>query len=255
MRKLFGRKDQAAVGNSAEISAEPATSATPKDLLGSYPAKNDDIKNERLRIYRNVRVEHIIIGSLLVVCLIQASVIMNLLPLYRVVPFFVTFSDKAEQVVSIQPPSGRHSSIEILTEANVRDYVRLRNTISQDDAINLARWGGKVEMMSSQPIYEAFLADIKPVYELAKAGKFTRSVTIDSIIRAPEGYYRVDFTAYDRTIGAGLTDTAEATSSWTVELRAVNRPANVVYANRFQNPLGFEVISYTATPRRVSRPG
>lgn len=255
MRKFLRNRSISEPTPVANRASEPVQSPGSRaDQLGSYPTTNDDIKNERRRVYRNLRVEHIIIGSLLVVCIVQASVIMQLLPLYRVVPFFVTFSDKAEQVVRIQPPTGRLTSLDILTEANVREYVKLRNTISQDDAINLSRWGGKVEAMSDRPVYEAFLADIKPVYDAAKAGKFSRSVTIDSLIRVQDGYYRVDFTAYDRTIGIGLTDTTEATSSWTVELRAVNQPRDVVYANRFANPLGFKVISYSATPRRVARP-
>lgn len=252
MRKLLQASDELADAKAASNSSAP--NAHKPDQIGSYPKTNDDIKNERLRVYRNLRVEHIVIGCLLVVCIVQASVIMQLLPLYRVVPFFVTFSDKAEQVVKIQPPTGRLGSLDILTEANVREYVKLRNTISQDDAINLARWGGKVEAMSDRTVYETFLADIKPIYDLAKAGKFSRSITIDSIIRIHDGYYRVDFTAYDRTIGIGLTDTSEATSSWTVELRARNDPRDVVYANRFQNPLGFKVVSYSATPRRVAKP-
>ncbi|PZR86529.1 MAG: hypothetical protein DI537_28370 [Stutzerimonas stutzeri] len=240
MALSFGRK------KAAPASDETSTG----DELGSYPLKVDDLKSTHLRFHKNFRVEHIIIGCLLIVCLVQANVIMQMFPLFRVVPFFVTFSDKDEQVVRIQPPTGNLRSLDILTEANVREYVKVRNTISRDDSINIARWGGKIENMSTQEIYEGFLSEIKPVYEAAKAGKFTRSTIIDSVAKVQDGYYRVDFTTHDRTIGSGLADTQERQNSFSVELRAQNRPQDVTYNNRFQNPLGFKVVSYTVVPRR-----
>lgn len=243
MKIGFGRKKPAAapVGEAAG------------DQLGAYPLKVDDLKSSHLRFHKNFRVEHIIIGCLLILCLVQANVIMQMFPLYRVVPFFVTFSDKDEQVVRIQPPTGNLRSLDILTEANVREYVKIRNTISRDDSINIARWGGKIENMSTQEIYDGFLSEIKPVYDAAKAGKFTRTTIIDAVAKVQDGYYRVDFTTHDRTIGSGLADTQEKQNSFSVELRAQNRPQDITYNNRFQNPLGFKVISYTVVPRRNSQ--
>ena len=244
MKIGFGRKKSAAA---APVS-EPAG-----DQLGAYPLKVDDLKSSHLRFHKNFRVEHIIIGCLLILCIVQANVIMQMFPLYRVVPFFVTFSDKDEQVVRIQPPTGNLRSLDILTEANVRAYVKIRNTISRDDSINIARWGGKIENMSTQEIYDGFLSEIKPVYDAAKAGKFTRTTIIDAVAKVQDGYYRVDFTTHDRTIGSGLADTQERQNSFSVELRAQNRPQDITYNNRFQNPLGFKVISYTVVPRRNSQ--
>lgn len=240
MKNPFGRKNKI-----SEIHDDPSG-----DQIGSYPTRVDDLKSAHLRAFKNFRVEHIIIGALLIICIVQVNVIAQLFPLFRVVPFFVTFSDKDEQVVRIQPPTGNLRSLDILTEANVREYVKLRNTISRDDSINIARWGGKIENMSTQEIYEGFLSEIKPVYEAAKAGKFTRTTIIDAVAKVQDGYYRVDFTTHDRTIGSGLADTQERQNAFSVELRAQNRPQDVTYNNRFQNPLGFKVISYTVVPRR-----
>jgi len=242
------------IGFGRKKSATPAAVSEPAgDQLGAYPLKVDDLKSSHLRFHKNFRVEHIIIGCLLILCIVQANVIMQMFPLYRVVPFFVTFSDKDEQVVRIQPPTGNLRSLDILTEANVREYVKIRNTISRDDSINIARWGGKIENMSTQEIYDGFLSEIKPVYDAAKAGKFTRTTIIDAVAKVQDGYYRVDFTTHDRTIGSGLADTQERQNSFSVELRAQNRPQDITYNNRFQNPLGFKVISYTVVPRRNSQ--
>jgi type IV secretory pathway component VirB8 len=254
----FGRRRDESPADSSDDNSEmtaskpSGSSRTGGDEIGTYPREVDVVNNQHRRFHRNLRVEHIIIGCLLVVTLVQANVISQLFPLYRVVPFFVTFSDKDEQVVRIQPPTTNLRSMDVITEANVREYVKLRNTISQDDATNIARWGGKIENMSTREIYENFLNEIKPVFDAAKRGRFHRTIVLDSVAKVQDGYYRVDFTAYDRTIGSGLADTQEKTSAYSVEMRVAHQPRTVPYAERFLNPFGFTVTSYVVVPRRTA---
>ncbi|WP_163466848.1 hypothetical protein, partial [Klebsiella oxytoca] len=75
-------------------------------------------------------------------------------PLYKVVPVFVTFSDRADQVVRIEPPSGRISGINILVEQNVRDYVTYRNTVTADATETIDRWGNRIRVMSTEDAYQ-----------------------------------------------------------------------------------------------------
>jgi type IV secretory pathway component VirB8 len=227
------------------------------DELGTYPRSVDTFNNRFNRAYRNLRVTHVIIGGLLAMNLVQAATIMQMLPLYKVVPLAVTFSDKEEQVVRVQPMADNIASVSILIEQQVRQYVKERNTISQDDVINLTRWQQTIKQMSTDDVFDGFVSETKPILASAKNGKFTRTVTIDTAQRVDPGgqrsgsVWRVDFTAYDRTIGQGLADTQENRRSFTVEMRVKLRPRNVTYGDRFVNPLGFTVESYSVAPRRT----
>ncbi|MPR09530.1 VirB8/TrbF family protein [Microvirga tunisiensis] len=229
----------------------PVRSREP-DEIGTYPAKVDVFSNRAKRVYRNLRIEYIIIGVLLITNLVQANLLSEMFPLYRVVPFFVTFSDKAEQVVRIDPPSGNLRSLDILTENNVREYIKLRNTISQDDVSNFNRWSGKVKEFSEDGVFQAFLDEIKPVHDAAMKGQFTRNIVIDAVQAVQANFYRVEFTAYDRKIGSGLTDTVESRKTFIAELRVANQPRRITYSKRFDNPLGFTVLAYAVVPKRDS---
>ncbi len=228
-----------------------------RDEIGRYPKAVDTHSNRFTRAYRNLRVTHVMIGGLLALNLAQSATIMQMLPLYKVIPMAVTFSDKDEQVVRVQPMSDNIASVGILVEQQVRQYVKERNTISLDDVINLTRWQQTVKQMSNDDVFDGFVNETKPVLASAKNGKFTRSITIDSVQRsevsnpAAGTVWRVDFTAFDRTIGTGLADTQENRRGFTVEMRVRLRPRNVAYRDRFVNPLGFTVESYSVAPRRT----
>jgi type IV secretory pathway component VirB8 len=247
---MFGRR--AKPETFQETKAAPA-----RDEMGSYPSKVDTHNNRFMRSYRNIRVQHIIIGSLLVMNIAQAASIMTLLPLYKIVPVMITVSDKEEQVVRAQPIADTAPSALFLIEKEVRQYVKERHTVSQDDAINLGRWSQSVKQMSSDGVFEGFMVETKPILESAKLGKFTRAITIDSAQKTEGGtprsgtIWRVDFTAYDRTVGQGLADTQETRKAFTVEMRVMLLPREVTYSQRFVNPLGFKVMSYSVVPRRL----
>lgn len=247
---MFGRKKDFAP-------AETGGGARKGDEIGSYPAKVDTHNNRFTRAYRNIRVQHVFIGGLMVLNIAQAATIMTLLPLYKVVPVMITVSDKEEQVVRAQPIADTAPSALFLIEKEVRQYVKERHSVSQDDAINLSRWSQSVKQMSSDSVFEGFMVETKPILDAAKLGRFTRAITIDSAQKVEGGtprtgtIWRVDFTAYDRTVGQGLADTQESRKAFTVEMRVMLLPRQVTYSQRFVNPLGFTVMSYSVVPRRM----
>ena len=66
--------------------------------------------------------------------------IMQVLPLYRVEPFLLTFQNKEEQVYNIQPIKGRMEDQKAITEVFVRQYVLLRSSFDRDVQEMEARW-------------------------------------------------------------------------------------------------------------------
>ena len=88
--------------------------------------------------------------------------IMQVLPLYRVEPFLLTFQNKEEQVYNIQPIKGRMEDQKAITEVFVRQYVLLRSSFDRDVQEMEARWmpGGPVQEMSSSAVYTLSLIHI-----------------------------------------------------------------------------------------------
>ena len=85
--------------------------------------------------------------------------IAQVMPLYRVEPFLLTFQNKEEQVYNIQPIKGRMEDEKAITETFVRQYVLLRSSFDREIPEMEARWmpGGAVQEMSSPAVYSEFL--------------------------------------------------------------------------------------------------
>lgn len=218
--------------------------------LGPYLTENDIPGNGHRRERMTNRVLVVVCGVTMLIAMVEGLAIVELLPLYKVVPVFVQFSDKSDQVVRIEPPTGRIPSIAILTEANVRDYVKQRNEISPDANETIDRWGGKIRIMSSESVYNTFMAETKPVYEEIRAGNFTRQIEIKSVLRTTPGYYQVEFVAYDHKQGTGLSDANDTKSSWIAQMRVSYESKQVSLDQRFLNPLGFTITEYSVAKKR-----
>jgi type IV secretion system protein VirB8 len=239
-----------AVAKTSDAKAPADDHPLDHDEPGAYLANHDTPQTEKRHTHAINKVAIAVAGISLALNCVMAVAITQLLPLYKVVPLFVTFSDKAEQVVSIQPPNASMNSLEILTDANVRDYVLGRHTISDDPQETISRWGGKIHVMSTPQVYDAFLKETQPIYTSMKEHNFTRSIRIISVLKIVPGLYRVEWEATDRRIGAGLADGGEDKHLYVSELRIANLPISVRYEDRFLNPLGFTVTNYSAAPKK-----
>jgi type IV secretory pathway component VirB8 len=224
--------------------------AKPKDRIGGYLRDHDAPHAAGRRATVSDKLLIAISGVSLAINVVQAVAIMQLIPLYRVVPFFVTWSDKSDQVVRVEPPTGNLKSLAILEEANVREYVTMRNTITDDPQRTIYQWGTIVRLMSSKPVYDQFLAETKPVYDALKERRFTRSVSLKSVLKIQNGYWQVEFDVIDRRIGSGLTDGGDERRTFVAQLRAQNVEQSISYDNRFLNPLGFTVTAYTVASKK-----
>lgn len=176
--------------------------------------------------------------------LVLLLAITQLLPLYRLEPFILTFENKQEQVYDIQPIANMEDKKEI-TEVFVREYVLMRSAFSNNTQEMESRWlpGGPVEEMSSSAVYQSFVEKTaNKVLSAIKNKGLTRSVRIMTVNELGRGLWQVEYETRDMY----PSSPAPQIEYWTASLRIVYRKKNVKYGERLNNPIGFTVVRYSS---------
>lgn len=176
--------------------------------------------------------------------------IMQVLPLYRVEPFLLTFQNKEEQVYNIQPIKGRMEDQKAITEVFVRQYVLLRSSFDRDVQEMEARWmpGGPVQEMSSSAVYTEFLEKTaKKALDLIRARSLQRNVRILTVNELGRGLWQVEYKTQDMYPDSP----APEVNYWTASLRIAYNRKSVKYGERLKNPVGFTVVRYSLTYNKV----
>lgn len=176
--------------------------------------------------------------------------IMQVLPLYRVEPFLLTFQNKEEQVYNIQPIKGRMEDQKAITEVFVRQYVLLRSSFDRDVQEMEARWmpGGPVQEMSSSAVYTEFLEKTaKKALDLIRARSLQRNVRILTVNELGRGLWQVEY----ETQAMYPDSPAPEVNYWTASLRIAYNRKSVKYGERLKNPVGFTVVRYSLTYNKV----
>lgn len=176
--------------------------------------------------------------------------IMQVLPLYRVEPFLLTFQNKEEQVYNIQPIKGHMEDQKAITEVFVRQYVLLRSSFDRDVQEMEARWmpGGPVQEMSSSAVYTEFLEKTaKKALDLIRARSLQRNVRILTVNELGRGLWQVEYETQDMYPDSP----APEVNYWTASLRIAYNRKSVKYGERLKNPVGFTVIRYSLTYNKV----
>ena len=176
--------------------------------------------------------------------------IMQVLPLYRVEPFLLTFQNKEEQVYNIQPIKGRMEDQKAITEVFVRQYVLLRSSFDRDVQEMEARWmpGGPVQEMSSSAVYTEFLEKTdKKALDLIRARSLQRNVRILTVNELGRGLWQVEYETQDMYPDSP----APEVNYWTASLRIAYNRKSVKYGERLKNPVGFTVVRYSLTYNKV----
>ena len=176
--------------------------------------------------------------------------IMQVLPLYRVEPFLLTFQNKEEQVYNIQPIKGRMEDQKAITEVFVRQYVLLRSSFDRDVQEMEARWmpGGPVQEMSSSAVYTEFLEKTaKKALDLIRARSLQRNVRILTVNELGRGLWLVEYETQDMYPDSP----APEVNYWTASLRIAYNRKSVKYGERLKNPVGFTVVRYSLTYNKV----
>ncbi len=175
--------------------------------------------------------------------------ITQLVPLYRVEPFLLTFENKEEQVYDIVPLSNMEDQ-KAITEVFVREYVLLRSAFVNDVQEMEARWmpGSQLQEMSSPAIYQAFVdKTAKRALDIIRTKGLIRIVRIMTVNELSRGLWQVEYETRDMYPDS----TAPQIDYWTASLKIAYRKKTVKYGERLNNPIGFTVVAYSLSHNKV----
>ena len=176
--------------------------------------------------------------------------IFQVVPLYRIEPFLLTFQDRSEQVYNIQRMTVDLRNRKAITEVFVREYVLLRSTFTSDISEVETRWmpGGPIQEMSTNSVYQDFLDNVaKKAVGIIKNQGMTRDVKILSVNELADGVWQVEYETKDM-----YPDSAEPEIGyWTASLNVGFRRKRVKYGDRLKNPVGFTVGRYALSRNKV----
>jgi len=176
--------------------------------------------------------------------------IAQVMPLFRVEPFLLTFQSKSEQVYNIVPVRGNLADEKAITEVFVREYVLQRSSFDRDIPEMEARWmpGGPIQEMSSPAVYQEFLnKTAKRAIELIRTRSLQRNVRILTVNELGQGLWQVEYETQDMYPDSN----APEINYWTASLRVSYRRKSVKYRERLNNPVGFTVERYALTYNKV----
>ena len=193
-------------------------------------------------ISREARIAWRVAAGASAIALILAIALLLLVPLKSVQPYVLTVDRQTgavEPALTVQ--QGRLSQNEAVIQAELAGYVIARETF---DATDLARQYHRVQLLSAPPVARAYVAQMaannpeSPLRTLNQGD--TVSIQIRSVSLIGDGSGLVRFTA---------TRTASGAPSGSVEnyVAAIafgfsGRPLRA--ADRYDNPLGFQVTRY-----------
>ena len=216
--------------------AQLATPVSPKDA-GQKPGL------ETRRYMWTARAYGIALYLSLVVNL--ASALFMLLPLKRVEPMLVTFSDKSEQVVQIVPFPRGTPGFEQMTEKMVEEYVKIREEIIPDDKEMGVRYSDYIWNRTDPAAFQFFQAEAGKRYTEFRNARISRYVDILVANRQGSGYI-VEYTTTD----IDATGRERQKLTWQATLSVDYRPRQVTYSEQYVNPLGFVVTAYQTRQKR-----
>lgn len=228
-------------------------------LIGSRAAENAALEQSSELFVANVGEKRYlwtarafaVITALSICCnLVLILAIYQVLPLYRVEPFLLTFQNRSEQVYNIQPIREGMRNQKAITEVFVRQYVLMRSSFGRDLAEMEARWmpGGAIQEMSAPNIYQDFLNNTaKKALSVIRTRGLQREVKILSVNELTNGIWQVEYETRDM-----YPDSAKPeVNYWTASLNVGYRRKTVKYGDRLKNPVGFTVNRYSLTYNKV----
>ena len=194
-----------------------------------------------------------IITAVSVCCnIVLIIAIMQVIPLFCVEPFLLTFQNKQEQVYNIKRIRGNMEDHKTVTEVFVRQYILMRSSFTRDIQEMEARWmpNGPIQEMSSVPVYEEFIQrTAKRALEIIRTKALAREVRILSVNEIGRGLWQVEYETRDM-----FPDSKSPTVNyWTATLRVLYRQKTVKYSERLNNPVGFTVDRYALTHNKVNK--
>lgn len=176
--------------------------------------------------------------------------IAQVIPLYRVEPFLLTFQNKEEQIYNIKPLGRSFSDSKSVTEVFIRQYVLMRSSFGRDISDVEARWlpGGSIQEMSSPSVYDDFLKNTaNRALEIMRKRHLARAVRILTVNELGSNIWQVEY----ETIDMYPDSRTPEVNYWTASLKVTYRHKTVKYKERLKNPVGFTVVNYSLSHNTV----
>ena len=193
-----------------------------------------------------------VITAISICCnLVLIIAITQVVPLFRVEPFLLTFQNKQEQVINIVPIKNDMEKETGITEVFVRQYILLRSSFTRDIPEMESRWmpGGALQEMSDRAVYEEFLRNTaNRALQIIRTRQLTREVKILSVVELTNGLWQVEYETRDMYPDSKSPDV----NYWTASLRIAYRHKTVKYGERLKNPVGFTVVRYALSHNKVN---
>ncbi len=183
--------------------------------------------------------------------IILVFALFSLVPLTRVQPFQLTFSDKNSQTVTIEPMQVSERGLDYITESLVRQYVILRNTIISDTDEMVARWNdqGPIRWMSTFGLFSQFNLTTQEILSRIREDGLTREVAILTAYRQATNADGEIWVLEMETKEMISDASAPVVKQWIVTLLVGYENKTYNWKFRRKNPLGFIVKQYSVRPK------
>lgn len=180
------------------------------------------------------------------IALMLAIAIAMLLPLKSVEPYVLTVDRQTGAVEAASTlQTGTLSQNEAVIQAQLAGYVIARETFDSTDLPQLYR---RVQTMSARPVATAYVAQMAATNPDSPLRKLNRGDTVSIKIRSVsligDAAGLVRFTATRTALGAATGQSTNYVSA--ISFGFNGRPLS--QADRFDNPLGFQVTRYRRDP-------
>lgn len=239
MSNQLGNNTEKRLLTGREVGARPRVSPRQEDRRGAFVANNSE-----KRYLWTARAFAVITAISLCCNIVLILAIAQVIPLFRIEPYLLSFQAKEEQVYNILPYQDNLASHKSITEAFVRNYVLQRSTIVNDETEMEIRWlpGGPLQEMSSSAVYEEFISKTaNRALELVREKGLQRSINILTANELGQGLWQVEYESRDMYPSSVTPEL----NYWTASLRVMYRKKSVKFNDRLNNPVGFTVVRYS----------
>lgn len=230
-----------------KVDVEGADSAKDPDQVGRYPSAVHVPALESRRYLWTARAYAIALYLSLVVNFALAGALFMVLPLKEVQPMLVTFYPQSNQVVKIEPFEAETPGFAVMTEKMIREYVQFREEILNDNKVMQERYNEYISRRTTQGEYRNFVETGRARFEEFRARRFTRYVDVTAV--TPQGKTNTFVVEYE-TVDKDYMDNEVERTTWLATISISFVPQEVTYKDRFLNPLGFTVTSYSTRQKR-----
>lgn len=201
-----------------------------------------DGRKEKLIEFAVIKIAIISCGILIISNIIMISIICLILPLKEIRPWLVTFNDKSEQVVTIEPFNTKINGFNYLIEIIAREYVTLRETIDNNEEKRLE----KVKSYSTEQVYQAFVKLMHNQNSLLthlKDSEITRKINIlrSEKIQSQSYIFRIFWELEDVNNNSKVILNKK---NFISVVSLVVQDNKILNTDVYLNPLGLKVIKY-----------